>query len=415
MRIYIYIMATVSISAPSAPAHPLRNPGFRLLWTGRAISSLGDQFYLVALPWLVLQLTSSSVALGTIMMTAAVPQAVFMLLGGAVSDRVSPRRVWMTTTSARTLCVAVIGALVWLHVLQLWQIYVLALAFGIADAFAAPAAQAFLPSVVEKEQLPAANSVTQATQQLAAIVGPAPAGIVVKALGTAWAFIIDAVSFLFVIAALWKLPDPPPPPAAVRKTGVFHSIAQGLYYIAGDPALRSLLLLAVAVNFCLTGPMSIGLPWIAKSVFASPIAFSVFVTSVAAGGLTGVLLAGWIKPRKRGLLMLGVSAFIGACVAVFGLFANIAIFAVTLFAIGTAAGFLNVHIIAWFQQRVDREMLGRAMSVLSLAAIGLQPISLFVAGVAVTWSLAAMFIGAAALVLVAAAVVALHSSVREIE
>jgi len=161
--------------------------------------------------------------------------------------------------------------------------------------------------------------------------------------------------------------------------------------------------------------MSIGLPWIAKSVFASPIAFSVFVTSVAAGGLTGVLLAGVIKPRKRGLLMLGVSAFIGACVAVFGTLANLVIFAITLFAMGAAAGFLNVHIITWFQQRVDRDMLGRAMSVLSLAAIGLQPISLLVAGIAVNWSLPAMFIGAAALVLCAAMIGALQSSVREIE
>ncbi|HEY6357335.1 MAG TPA: MFS transporter, partial [Vicinamibacterales bacterium] len=176
-------MATAILAAPSGAGSPLRNRYFRLLWAGRAISALGDQCYLVALPWLVLQLTNSGVALGTVMMTGAIPMVVLMLVGGVLSDRFSARRILIATTCARTVCVAIIGTLVALHAAALWQIYVLALAFGIADAFAAPASQTLVPSIVDAEQLPAANSVTQSTQQLAMIIGPAPAGLIVKSLG----------------------------------------------------------------------------------------------------------------------------------------------------------------------------------------------------------------------------------------
>jgi len=405
---------TAPLSDSTGTAHPLRNRLFRLLWTGRAISALGDQCYLVALPWLILQLTNSGVALGSIMMTGAIPMAALMLVGGAFSDRFSARRILITTTAARTLCVAVIGALVALHLIALWQIYVLAFIFGIADAFAAPASSTLMPSIVEPDQLQAANSITQSTQQLTTIVGPAPAGLIVKTLGSAAAFFIDALSFLFVIAALWRLPDPPVA-AAKARTGVLHAIGAGLRYVNADVAMRSLLFVAAALNFCLAGPMSIGLAWIAKQHFGSPIAFSVFIASVAAGGLGGAVLAGLHKPRRRGLLMLGSGAFISLCTALLGVVTQLWTLSAVLFAMGTAAGFLNVHIVAWFQQRVDRQMLGRVMSVIMFAAVGLAPISLAIAGIAVTWNVAGMFTGAALLMLLVTTLAALHEPVRAIE
>ena len=406
-------MASTALSAPSRASHPLRNLNFRLLWAGRAVSALGDQCYFVALPWLVLSLTNSSVALGTILMMSAIPTAVFMLVGGAFSDRFSSRRILLTTTSARAILVAAIGTLIAFHAVALWQVYVLALAFGIADAFAAPAGQTLMPSVVEPEQLPAANSVTQSTQQLAAIAGPAPAGLIVKTLGTAWAFIIDAFSFLFVIAALWRLPDPPQT-AATKRGGMLHAISQGLRYVWSDAAMRSLLLVAAALNFCVAGPVSIGLAWIAKHEFGSPLAFSVLVIAVAAGGLSGALLAGLLKPQRRGLLMIATSMIIAVLMATLGVVTQLWLLSAVLFLIAGAAGVLNVHIVAWLQQRVDREMLGRTMSVVMFAAVGLQPLSLAVAGITIGLSLPGTFVGAATVMLLVALLAAFHKPVRDI-
>src|SRR5262249_60599543 len=130
------------IISASTVGHPLRNQHYRLWLIGGTISLLGDQFYLVALPWLVLQQTGSAVAMGAIMMAGAIPRALLMLMGGAVSDRMSARKIMMATAAARTLRVTVIGVLVWLRILRTWELYALAVAFGVADAFAAPAPSA---------------------------------------------------------------------------------------------------------------------------------------------------------------------------------------------------------------------------------------------------------------------------------
>src|SRR4029079_11179087 len=118
--------------------HPLKLPAFRRLWAGSAISLLGDQFYLVALPWVVLQLTGSAIAMGTILMTAAIPRAVLMLMGGVVTDRFSPRRILMATAAARAIVVGAVAVLLWYRVVHIWHLYLLGLAFGVADAFSMP-------------------------------------------------------------------------------------------------------------------------------------------------------------------------------------------------------------------------------------------------------------------------------------
>src|SRR5262245_10192161 len=185
-------LAPAPAPAPTPAPHPLREPNFRKLWIGSAISLFGDQFYLVALPWVVLQLTGSAVAMGTILMSASIPRLALMLLGGAMTDRFSPRKIYMGTATARTVFVAAIGFLLWFHQLHIWELYVLGFGFGVADAFSLPAASTLLPSLVKREQMVAATSVFQTTAQLTTIVGPTPAALVIKTLGTAWAFFLDA-------------------------------------------------------------------------------------------------------------------------------------------------------------------------------------------------------------------------------
>jgi MFS family permease len=107
---------------------------------------LGDQFYLVALPWVVLQMTGSAIAVGTVMMAASIPRALLMLLGGALTDRISARKIYMGTAAARTIFVAAIGIMLWMNKLRIGELYALGFAFGVADAFSMPAASTFLRS-----------------------------------------------------------------------------------------------------------------------------------------------------------------------------------------------------------------------------------------------------------------------------
>ncbi len=406
-------MATALLAVPDR-RHPIHDPRFRRLWAGSTVSMCGDQFYLVALPWLVLHLTGSAVAIGTILMAAAVPRALLMLMGGADSDRISPRRILMTTAGARAVLVGVVGLLVAAGAIRVWHLYLLGFGFGVADAFAMPASQAFLPSLVAREDLVAANSLVQSTAQLTTIAGPAPAGLIIKALGTGWAFAFDAVSFLFIPAALWTLPDPPRHGAANARPPMWQSIGAGLRYVYRDVPLRTFVLLASAINFCLAGPIAVGLPYLTKTRFDSATAFGVAVSAVAAGSLLGATLAGVWRVRRRGMLILAVTVVLAHCLGSIGLLRPFPAIATVLLVMGVCAGFANVQILAWLQQRVDAAVRGRVMSVLMLPGMGLLPVSLAIAGVLAAWSLPMMFAIAAATLLAVAAVAALNRTVCEL-
>jgi len=415
-------MATTAAAPPSQPPtpqpkaeHPLCNKNFVMWWLGSTISLFGDQFYVVALPWVVLQLTGSGIAMGTVAMCAGIPRAVLMLMGGAVTDRTSPRKLLMLTASARTVLVAAIGVLLWYSDLHLWHLYLLAIGFGIADAFALPSASAMMRNVVKLEQLPAANSIWQSSALLTSVAGPAPAGAIMKAFGAAWAFFLDAISFLFVIGALWKLPDSPPARPVAAKPSIWKSIGEGLAYVGKDIALRTLLLLTAVMNFCLSGPLQIGLAYMAKQRFSSPVSFGFWVSSVAAGTLLGMLLAGVIKSKQRGVLLMTVTTALGAGTVGMGFLPGLWPVAALLLAMGLLNGYVTVQIQAWFQQRVDRAVLGRVVSLVSLSAFGLMPLSMGLAGVAVEWGTRWMFvISGVALMLVSTFGLA-QKPVREIQ
>jgi MFS family permease len=415
-------MATATVPNTPVPAevisaapveHPLRNPNYRLWLTGGTISLLGDQFYFVALPWLVLQMTGSAVAMGAIMMAGAIPRALLMLIGGAVSDRMSARKIMIGTATARTICVAVIGVLVWLRFLHIWELYALAVAFGVADAFAAPAQTAYMPSLVKREQMVAASSASQSTAQLTTILGPVPAGFVIKALGVAWAFFLDAISFLFIIGALWKLPDPPK--SQTTRKPMLHSIKEGIVYVGKDVPLRSLMLLIMILNFCIAGPVAIGLAYLTKTKFGSPAVYGIMISAVAAGSLLGALVAGVWKIRRRGVMILLVSMVLGVCLGSIGLLVKVWSIAGMLLIMGAAAGMVNIHISAWIMQRIDTAVRGRVASVLMLGSVGITPISLAIAGFLVAWSLKLMFLLAGGLMVLTAAGAAFQKPVREIE
>ena len=196
---------------------PLRGRDFRMVWLGETVSMLGDQFYLIALPWLALELTGSSLALGLVLMAAAIPRAALMLVGGAMSDRFDPRSIMIASSATRAILVAALAALVWTDGLQLWHLYVLGAGFGAADAFFQPAALALVPRLVGKDQLEASNALVMGSMALTGMVGPAAAGVIIAAAGTALGFGIDAATFAFAVVTLLLIRRPPrSTPAASR-------------------------------------------------------------------------------------------------------------------------------------------------------------------------------------------------------
>lgn len=395
-------------------------PHFRNLWLGSTISQLGDQFYLVALPWLALQLTGSSVALGTLLMTAAIPRAALMLIGGAVIDRFSARRVLMTTAAIRFVLVGAVSALVWFHLIQLWELYALTFLFGVADAFSFPAGPALMPTLVETEQLQPANALMQGSTVLTQMAGPAPAGLLIKALGVAAALFFDALSFVGVLVALFRIPDPPKAPvadgSAPARPGMLHSIVEGLRAVRNDPPLRSLMIVIAAINICIAGPIGVGLAAVAKFDFQSPAAFGTFLSCFGGGTLAGLLIGGRVKrPRRRGLQFIIMSGLCGLELIAIGLILKLAAIAVLLAVMGLGVGVVNVQFAAWMQMRVERALLGRVMSVMMFSAVGLVPVSYAVAGLLANWSRPFLFIIAGATLAVTSALALTGEAARNID
>jgi hypothetical protein len=376
------------------------------------VSQLGDQFYVVGLPWLVLQKLGSAEILGTVLMAGALPRVVLFLIGGAASDRVSVRWIMLTSAAVRAACVGTIGALAWLGMVSAWEIYALVIVFGIADAFAIPAQIAYVPALLSAEQLVAGFSLTLGTQQVAYALGPIPAGLAVARFGVGPAFVADAVGFLAIIVALLRLPDSPVTPAQASTIG---AIREGVAYVLGDVPLRTLMLLAMILGLCITGPVNVGLAYIAASRLASSTAYGVIISAAGAGAVAGTLAGGAWKTRQRGTLIVLNSVVLGVgtmCIPFMpGLWGIVCV----VFVMSCTTSLANLHISAWIMQRADATFRGRVSSVLMLASYGLVPVSMAAAGFMITWSATGLFVLAGACVVIAAAAVALLGSLREIE
>src|SRR5215216_467304 len=182
---------------------PLGVRNFRLLWIGQAISIFGDQFYFIALPLLTLQLTGSAFSLGTVLMATGATRAVFELIGGALSDRFSPRTLMLASNVLRAVLTIIIAVIIFTGVIQLWHLYALSIAFGFVDAFFYPAYFSVTPRIVLEEHLTASNALLRGTNRLMMPLGAAAAGLIIQAGSFAAAFAIDAMTFVFSAAMIY--------------------------------------------------------------------------------------------------------------------------------------------------------------------------------------------------------------------
>lgn len=411
--------------------NPLAKRDFRLLWLGQSISLLGDQFYLVALPWLALQITGSGLALGTVLAVAGIPRALFMLVGGALTDRFSPRKIMLLSDFARIVLTAALAALVLLDGVQFWMLYVFAISFGIVDAFFHPAYMAMLPRVLDKNELQAGNALLQGTGQLAILAG-FPAGVLIstfeKSVGVITAvgiaFGVDTITFIVSWLALLAMSTGRHIVVASALQGDGHSAAhkpmlasikEGITAVRNDAVLPTLLLITAAINFLFTGPMSVGVAALADRRFPEgAAALGSLSAALGAGALLGVVLGGVLKPKRLGVIVLLALALAGVMLALIGLSSNLLIASGLALVMGVVVGFVNILMIAWLQKRVSQEFMGRVMSLIMLSSLGLSPLSQALAGILVDVSLTGLFVGAGILLVIVTLYSSTNKAMREL-
>ncbi len=405
---------SVAAVAETKSVHPFAIRDFRLLWIGESISLLGDQFYLIALPWLVLQLTGSALALGTVMALASIPRALFMIVGGALVDRFSPRSVMFASNLVRAVLVGLLALLVLSGGIQLWMLYLLALAFGTADAFFFPASSAILPALLKSDQLEMGNTLTQGMAMLSMFLGPVIAGVIISALagtpttadavpgveGIGVAFALDAASFLGSLVALWLI-HPAKHTSDATPASVFASIKEGMRYVLDSVVLKVVFILLIAINLFSTGLFQIGIPVLAdRNLTGGATAYGILMSAYGGGALLGVILAGVLpKPRPTrfgSALMVGV-ALLGIGMIILPFSTSTPVAALINLAMGTTMGYVNINFMTWLQRRVPEQLMGRVMSLTLFASVGIGPVSSALAGAIINVNLMLLFVGSGAL------------------
>jgi MFS family permease len=408
------------MNTPDPRAALLRDTNFRWMMAGSFISLLGDQFTLIALPWLVLQITGDPLALGLVLAVMGVPRAIFILIGGALVDRYSPKRVLMLTKYANTVLLGLLAALVLGHQVTLPLVYALALGIGLASAFSIPSGSSMLPNVVATQHLHAANGMLMSLRVLSALAGPLLAGALIAFCGPATgtgagdtrglglAFALDALSFAVTI---WTLHKVQMHAAAVRAAPqrVLAAVGQGLAMVWRDAELRSAFLYWGVISFVVGGAMQVAMPVLANSRLGGAAALGLMMGGHGAGTLLGMTLSSFRPDLRIGTLgttLLLADAVAGVLLMSMGAIGTAWQGATLMMVLGALAGFMQVAVFTWIQRRVPREMLGRTMSIFMFIILGLAPLAASLTGLAMQYlSLTALFAGTGAF-LVAGALLA---------
>jgi len=357
----------------------LRNRDFRLLFSGQAVSAIGDQIFPVAVTVQVLDHGGSVGDLGFVLAARFASLVLFALLGGVWADRLP--RVKVLIGADLTRLVAVLGlALVMTGNTPVSVLAPLVFLVGAGEAFFRPAYGALLPSVLPPEQLAAGNAMSGTTFHFAAIVGPGLAGILVVAVGTRGAMLLDAATFGFSLAMLVLVREPG---REMRPRQRMHTeIGEGLTAVRQRPWIAAVLLMAMAQLLLAVPATTVLLPKLFKDN-GETAAYGYVLAIGAVGGLIGAVVAGHARPRNRGLVsLLALVAFVTEPIALL-VEAPPWVVAAAWFVSSSGLGPFLVYWETALQQDVPTALLARVISVDWMCSFALLPLGLATVGPAI--------------------------------
>lgn len=363
--------------AASFPA--LRNPQFRVFFSGYLVSLTGIWIQRVAQAWFVLELTDSAFWVGVAEALGSLPVLLFSLYAGVLADRLSRYRMVLVTQAAAMVLALLLAALVLAGVATLGHVLAIAALLGIVNAFDIPARQAFLGELVGREALVNAIALNSSAFNASRVVGPAIGGFLIGAAGVGVCFAVNGLSYLAVLGALLVMR--PSMGRAVWTRGARGGMRDGITYVMRRPELRRILVnIAVLSVFGL--PAFVLLPVIARQELGGGAQlYGWLMSSVGVGAVTGALaLAAFSTRVPKGRALSVASAVFGGCIALLGLAnhvpAALLLLAVAGFAMIVTSALTN----SLLQLLAPDELRGRMIAVYTIAFIGLAPLGALQAG-----------------------------------
>jgi MFS family permease len=363
----------------------LHTRNYRLFATGQVISNTGSWMQRVAQDWLVLELThGSGSALGITTGLQFLPLLLFSLWGGMVADRYSKRRILMVTQASAGGLALILGLLALTHTVQIWHVYALAFGLGLVTVVDNPTRQAFAAEMVGRGGMANAIALNSAVFNLARIAGPAVAGLVIAALGTPTAFLVNAASYGAVLIGL-KLMRPSELQVVERLPRAKGQLREAIQYVRERPALWMTMTLIFFVatfgmNFQVTNAL------MSRQVFHTGAGAFGFASAVfAVGALGGALLAAR-RGRPTMALLLSMALAFSLLEVITGLMPTFWLFLILLVPTGLSLLSLTTATNSATQLGTTAEMRGRVMGLYMLVFLGGAPIgSPLVGWVAEVW------------------------------
>jgi len=357
-----------------------RHRNYRIFFTGQIVSLAGTWMQNIALAWLVLQLSGSPLAVGVLAFWRFVPFTVFGLVAGVVADRIDSRKLVMATQASAMLVSAALAAVTLSGTASLPVVYVLAALGGVALAFDAPGRQSLTYQMVGPRELPNAVALNTGLFNGSRIIGPAIAGLIIATAGTGLCFVLNAVSFLSVLTALFVLrADELYSVAKDPSASVVAGLRRGFAFAWATPELRAILgvvtvVSTVGFNFHVLVPLLA-----ADTLHVGPEGFGLLSAAFGAGALVGALTTASFREASWTMFATGTTAF-GVLVLLLAPVQNAVLAGVLLFGIGIAFTFFTANANALVQLGSPDHLRGRLIGIYLLAFVGVAPVGGLFAG-----------------------------------
>lgn len=368
-------------------ARLLRQPQFRLLWLANSFSWLGDNIVLVALALFVVERYGSATDLGLVLAAHALSLVSFLLIGGVWADRLPRHRVMVVTDLIRCSLHALLAALIFAGTLQIWQLVVIEVVYGAAEAFSQPASSGLLPQTVDEREVQPATAFNAMSRNVTEFAGPALATLLVLSAGAGWAFAFDAATFVVSALFLARLRPRRRERAAgavlagdASHVGVRESLREGTREVASRPWVW-----ATLASFC--GALFFGLaPWfvlgpvIAREHYGHVEVYGFVEAAIGVGTIIGSLVGvGWRPLHPMRLAMLAIMIWpLAAVLYATGVALAVVIPATVLAGVGISL--FDVWWITALTERIPPDRLSRVTSYDWMVSGGLLPLGYLLAG-----------------------------------
>lgn len=370
---------------------------FRIFWTGQAISLVGSWMQQVAVGWLALELSNDPFLVGVVAAAGTLPILIFSLPGGMLADRTNKLRVIRVAQSLMLLEATALWWLAWTGHLTIGWLIALTSVGGLLAAFEIPARQALFVELVGREDLPQAIALNSTAFNLARVVGPTIAAVVIARAGIEWTFGLNALSFLAVLIGLTMLHAGPHDRLALDRQGVLDGMAEAVRYVRDTRPLPALML--VASVFSMLGvPVITLLPVVSRDLLGlGPEGYGALMAAIGVGAMVGALaIAATGGGAHKGRTLRFASHAFPLLLLAFSLVRAPIVNGILLFAIGIAMITNNALVNARLQEVVPDHLRGRVLSLYVMVYIGASPIGSFAAGLMAKWFGAVWAIGGTA-------------------